>query len=427
MSPLLQFIRSASKLAAGNVGAQVISVGTAALLGRLFLPSAVGEYYLIFSIAALAAIVSTGRYETVIITVSGPRTAFLLYRISLLLNGLIAGILCVALLLFSIISSYRPLSDWNLEWPLGILLVFHMGVHQTLMAYANRCAKFGVMARARVVAALGNLGAVGAGALYARTPEVLVVASIASYLVAIAYLYGALRNDWSKSQYVGSKRYFALLARYWKFPAYGIPTGFLNSLVYAAPVFLLSIFYGAATSGSFAMAQRIIALPMNMITGAAAEVFRADILAAGSNDKILAVYRRTARILAAAALPFTILGVLSAPAVITLILGQRWETASIYAAILIPMYAARFVGSPLGYMLIFYHRLDLDFYFQLAWALVLGGLCALSAYFLSDRLTITVYAAINCLAFLIYIFWSWRLVIHQGRLGLPLPHSVSTI
>ena len=421
MPPFLQFIRSASKLAVGNVGAQAISVGTAALMGRLFAPSAVGEYYLIFSIAAMAALTSTGRYESAIITVQGRRTAYLLYRISMVLNALAFALLFIALLFFSIVSSYQPLTDWNLEWPFGIVLVFHMGVHQTLIAYANRCAMFGVMARARIIAALGNLAAVAAGSLYARTPEVLICASTASYLLAICYLYWALRNKCSAPLRASRKRYAAILTRYRKFPAYGIPTGFLNSLVYAAPLFLLSIFYGAATSGSFAMAQRIISLPMNMVTGAAAEVFRADILAAGNNEKIRTVYRRTARILSAGAIPFAIFGVLAAPWVITFILGQRWETASIFAAILIPMYAARIVGSPLGYMPVFYRRLDLDFYFQLGWAIVLGCVCALSAYLLSDMVTIAVYAAINCVAFLVYILWSWHLVVHQGRLPFSMP------
>jgi O-antigen/teichoic acid export membrane protein len=416
MPPFLQFIRSASKLAVGNVGAQAISVGTAALLGRLFAPTAVGEYYLIFSIAGMMALVSTGRYESAIITVQGRRIAYLLYRISMLLNGMTFAFLFATLLFFSIISSYRPLADWNLEWPFGIILVFHMGIHQTLMAYTNRCAMFGAMTRARIIAALGNLAAVAAGALYARSPEILIAASTASYLAAIIYLYWTLRHQWSVPLHTSRKRYAVVIARYWKFPAYGIPTGFLNSLVYAAPLFLLSIFYGAATSGSFAMAQRIISLPMNMVTSAAAEVFRADVLAAGSNENIRSVYRRTARILATGAIPFAILGVLAAPWVITFILGQLWETASIFATILIPMYAARLIGSPLGYMPIFYRRLDLDFYFQLGWAIALGCVCALSACLLSDMITITVYAAINCIAFLIYIFWSWRLVVHQGRL-----------
>src|ERR1043166_3663993 len=117
-----RFFQSSFKLAAGNLGAQLVSLATAALMGRLFLPTRAGQYYAIFGAAAIAALVSTGRYETAITTVPGRRTAFFLYKLSLTLNAAMLAALLILLLLFELVWRHRSPLDTDLKWLLGIVL-----------------------------------------------------------------------------------------------------------------------------------------------------------------------------------------------------------------------------------------------------------------------------------------------------------------
>jgi O-antigen/teichoic acid export membrane protein len=213
--------------------------------------------------------------------------------------------------------------------------------------------------------------------------------------------------------YGGHKRYLTMLVRYRKFPTYAVPTNFVNTLIYSAPLFLLSILYEPAVSGRFALVQRIVSAPMNVMTAAATEVFKSDLLAAADQQRRESVYRQTAKLLAAAAAPIALIGVLLGPWVITLALGERWREAGIYAAILAPMYAVRLIGSPMGYVLIFFRRLQLDFCIQLIWLVAVVLCFLLFAHNLSNRVPIALYSAVNCCAYLFYIALSWRIVSQQ--------------
>ena len=124
----------------------------------------------------------------------------------------------------------------------------------------------------------------------------------------------------------------------------------LNVVGLELPLLWMVAVYGTGAGGQFALAQRIVALPVGVVAGAVGQVYFAEAarLVHDGVPGLRALFLKTTRSLALTAIGPFALGAVVSPFLFGIIFGQAWTEAGLYVAILAPMYFLQFVTWPTG-------------------------------------------------------------------------------
>src|SRR5439155_20814770 len=148
------FARSVLTLMTGTTIANLIPVLLSPVLTRLYAPAEFGLFAVYGRIAALLAVLATGRYEMAIVLPAEDDDAFHLLGLSLLVVGLMIVVATVAVIAFHspLLGILRSpgLSSWLYLLPLGVLLA---GAIQALTVWLNRKRAYPRIAQSRILQA----------------------------------------------------------------------------------------------------------------------------------------------------------------------------------------------------------------------------------------------------------------------------------
>lgn len=186
------------------------------------------------------------------------------------------------------------------------------------------------------------------------------------------------------------------LKEYSDFPLYSSPQNLLNSISNNIPSLLLAQYFGTTVVGFYAIGIRAIQMPMNIITTALRQVLfqKASEVYNAGGDTYSLFLRATMSLLLLIALP-TILFILLAPAIFSILFGSDWQIAGDYARWLVIWLAVAFANIPSILFAQIYRKQKLlfiqDIFLLLcrALALILGGL------YLSALNTIICYSVVG--------------------------------
>lgn len=412
------FVFTGIRLAAGALGAQMVGFATAGLLGRSFIPGPVGSYLVCYTTASIVAFVSTGGLEYPLISERRARTAAVLRILSIRMSGITSVALSTAAA-WPFLSGQMPFVPKEAHWVLAAILVFPLGVHQALSAVANRHSRFADLARNRFVLTFANLGAILAGTWFAHSAEMLLIATILAYVCAISHLHWVLRPYSGPTRRIEFYYMAVVVRRFWKSTVVGVPARVANAIIYSAPLYFLNSRHNPEITGSFALVQKMIAAPINVLTGAANGAIRhgsAQHPPAGIAEE----FGRAAHLLIPTAAILAMAGLIIGPASVTALLGPKWPAAAAYSVFLIPMYLVRLVEMPLAQIAARQLSLTYRTVYLGCWtAVILATLwvCRASA---SDVMMVAVYSAVNSFIVLTNILMCWRTCTHGN---MPAGHS----
>ena len=248
------------------------------------------------------------------------------------------------------------LASWFLLLPLSLLVY---GLLQILTCRSLRAKRFTTLSSSRIAQALAMtvcqllaapLGMVG-----------LLFGQIAGQSSAFLVL---LRKDHSEGQVAATTANTVLTAqhetppdseslratakRYRRFPLYSTWGGMFNVIGQQAPPLLLAAWYSPAAAGFYALAQRLLSMPMTVIGSAVAEVFLSGAKEAITDGSIGGRIQRVHKLMAELAIPPLIVLMLSGPELFAFAFGSDWREAGLYSAWLAPMLYIVFVTSPLS-------------------------------------------------------------------------------
>jgi len=131
----------------------------------------------------------------------------------------------------------------------------------------------------------------------------------------------------------------ALLKQYIGFPKYSLLADFINGFINQLPLFLLNKFSGQASVGLYNMNNRILGLPILVVSSAVGDVFRQR-AASDYNEygNCRSIFLKTSRTLFfLSVIPFLII-VFFGEDIFAFVFGEGWRSAGIYAQILGIMY-----------------------------------------------------------------------------------------
>ncbi len=225
------------------------------------------------------------------------------------------------------------------------------GLYAVLRYWSTRMRQFACLKSSGiVVAASTSMFQVGVGLIGWTTGLALIWGWILGLAAGSGMLlqkawgdnFGLIRHSVSLD---GSR---AMLHRYWKFPLFGSWGALLNAVSFNAPVFLLSAFFSPAIVGYYALANRIVNLPLRLIGQSISQVFLERAASARSEGSLSQIVEKiTYYMIRLELFPILVLAVTGGD-IFRVVFGSEWQEAGSYLQILSLLLLARFVASPLG-------------------------------------------------------------------------------
>ncbi|HRI18196.1 MAG TPA: oligosaccharide flippase family protein, partial [Burkholderiaceae bacterium] len=182
----------------------------------------------------------------------------------------------------------------------------------------------------------------------------LLVAQLAGALAALAMLVLAMAPaDRVTSPRAGRAELAAAARAHADAPRYLWPAALLDTFTQQLPLVLIAAWYSQALAGQFSLAWRMLAVPLFMLSAAAASVFYQRMATLADRPRearalLLGSWRLFAGV---GALPALVVMLWGEP-LFVFVFGTEWAAAGRIAAVLMPMLWAMFVSAPTSSALI---------------------------------------------------------------------------
>jgi O-antigen/teichoic acid export membrane protein len=408
------FTRDVGVLGTGTTLAQVVTIGVLPVLSRLYTPAQFGMFGLFMSCLSIGGLLSAGSYERAILLPAEEREAAGVFGVAMLVALLTAGLGMIAVALvgpaFSAALGTPALSGWLYWLPVGTLVI---GVSEALKYWAGREQRFSLIGRARAIQMTATAAAqVALGAVRPMGGGGLILGRVGGIGLLAVLLGGPTWGRLGQAlRSLPARAYVGAAARFKKFPQFVTGSAVFSQAASAAPIFIIALNFPGDTVGQFAMIQRLLSAPMQLIGDAFEQVFfqrgSAEQQRTGSPRE--SVERTFLYLLLLIVVPVVILLGLGRDLMV-LVLGHPWDGAGRMAVWMAPLLGLSFVTAPLYPVFNLRERQELQFGFQAARIVLALGTVHLVGRATHDiRTTLLAYVAVECLMQLAALTVAFRL------------------
>ncbi len=333
--------------------AQVIPIAIIPILTRMFSPEDFGLLALYAACVSILGVVATGRYEIAIMLPKDDEDARLLLQLSMLVA-----------LFFSFLISI-PISIWNAQiarflgneniavWlylvPVSVLFT---GIYQALTYWNNRQKKFINTAVSRVNQSLFQ-GFSQTSLGFLQVSGGLICGQFVGIVSGLIYL---LKKDRNYKSLIRKSKINSIQKqgiKYHKFPTYGVWGALCDAGAVQMPVILLTKFYSNSVTGMFSLTFRVLNMPTSIISSAIAQVLFQKVVEISQTEpeKLNLYIIKMFLLLFIIYLPAVPVLFIWGESLFSIIFGNEWSQAGVYAGYLVIAVAVRFAVSPLSAVL----------------------------------------------------------------------------
>lgn len=386
---------------------QAIPLLGSLLIARLYVPAEFGTFSAWLGLVMTISILVTGRLEMSLVIVADgmPRKIAMAATLATIcgMAAVLFAILIVAYFLMPSLREVRP----------SLLLAFLpatllMALAQTWQSWAAAEGLYRELSLIRIAQALGVTGVqlfVGwldpsaQGLALGHALGVLIGILAAAYMMPLS-----LR---AFLPWIGFRnKLHDFWIRHRKFPLYAMPADFINTAAGQLPLFFIASKFGSESSGLYALAIRILGGPISLLGTAVLDVFKRS---AATSYRELGhcrhEYLRTFYVLGVLGVVLAFGVILVAEPLFAWAFGETWREAGLIAVWLMPMFALRFVASPLSYVLYIAGRQSVDLIWQCG---LLSMTILVFMLGLDFETSIKAYAAGYAFMYVIYLQLSYR-------------------
>ena len=400
MLPKNTFARGVSVLVGGSASAQLVVLLVAPVLTRLYTPDDFGVLAVYVGILSLFSVIASLRYELAIPLPEDESDVVALAMLSLLIIIVVAGLSGVMVFLckdsLAQVLQVPRLSNYLWLLPIGVFLA---GAYQVFNYWSVRLKHFAALAKTKlwqqVVTAAVQISAFKVGGIG------LIFGHASGQGIGVSMLVKKVitRENWARLPFAKIK-YVAW--RYRSFPIFSTSGGFLNAAGTQVPPILFASIFGAASAGFYALAHRIIALPMTVIGQAVGQVFLSNAAIeyrAGNLPQLVVSAQRT---LIKIILPPVLFLIVFGPEIFSIVFGETWVQSGEVASWLALWMLVSFSSSPLSTVFSVIERQALGMIMQAVLFLfrILG--ISLGAYHQDFMLAVILFSVFNVFGYLAY-------------------------
>lgn len=390
------YVRNVATLATGTSIAQAVSMLTAPVLYRIYSKVDYGTLGLYMAIVGVVGVFSTMQYLQPILLEKDDDDAKKVMWLNRLINTVMTLIVFVLVLLFGDylgeILGNKDIMPWLYLAPISI---FFTGQSQIFGIWANRKKKYKILSINGILTALLVPTVSISIGLYNNGPLGLFLGLLVSHIVPpIILLFTLTKDDDLGFKYLDWKIIKVKFKQYKNYPIYDLPSEFINRLTNQLPVFMLSAYAGPAIVGVYNLCIRMLGLPIQLIGGAIASVFRQK----ASDDynktgNFRGIYVKTFKSLSLLAILPLLIILIFGPNIFAIVFGEEWRDSGVFARIMIAMYMMKMIVSPLSYSWYIINRLRESFFIHI-YMLVSNFLIFAIGFYYSDNyfLVISLYS-----------------------------------
>lgn len=401
------FFRSTRLVLFGMVVAQAIPLLGSLLIARLYLPTEFGAFSTWLGVAMTGAVLVTGRLEmALVIEADGEPRRFAM-------SATLATICAVSVVLFVCVLGVYGLALDAHDLTPGLVLAFLpatflMAVTQTWQSWAAAEGFYRALSWIRIAQALGVTGVqVGVGWLM---PSALGLAIGHTLGVLLGVVVAMWMMPLSLRSFLPWIEFRTKLRAFWsshrRFPLFALPADLTNTVAGQLPLLFITSKFGADATGFYALALRILGGPISLLGTAVLDVFKRR---AATSFRDLGHckedYVSTFRVLFVLGGLLALGVMLVAEPLFAWAFGETWRQAGVIAVWLMPMFALRFVASPLSYVFYIAGGQRVDLVWQCG--LLMMTLLVFMAGFDFES-TVKAYAAGYAGMYVVYLFLSYR-------------------
>lgn len=401
--PKNAFARGVSVLVGGTVGAQALMVLASPLLTRLYTPEDFGLLAVYASILSLFTVIASLRYELAIPLPEKDSEAAHAAILSLLIVGLITAISALVILIsgdhLAKLINAPDMANYLWLIPMGVLAI---GCYQVFNYWAIRTKSFGTIAKTKISQSLATLAVQLSGFKLGVLALMLGQTggqSVGVMNLALPALKSPHFKDW---QWSDLKK---IAARYKSFPIFSTWGGFLNTASMQLPPLLFAIFFSAGVAGLYALAHRVLAMPMSLIGSAVGNVFFANAAEAYREDRLAPLFEAVYAKLVSIIMPVVLVLMIDAPRLFAVVFGENWQEAGELARWMAPWLAVVFVASPLSVLYEVLERQKFGMYFQGLMLLVRVVAIGIGFYYDSMLLAVILFSLFSMLCWIGFLIW----------------------
>ncbi|MCD6681075.1 MAG: lipopolysaccharide biosynthesis protein [Burkholderiaceae bacterium] len=398
------FWRSVGSVLTGTALAQAVPIAGSLVIARLYAPADFGRFSAWLGMVLLAGVALTGRLEAALaLEPDGEprRRAVVATAATVALSVLVVAVLLSMTLVLA------PASFQSVPRPLLVMFLpaaALVALGQTWQSWAAAEGLYRELSWIRIAEALCVTSLqVAAGVAFASADALATSQCLGLFLafvVATRLLPLGLPKD--RLVHVVGETW----RRHRRFPLLSLPADAINTAAAQLPVLIIAARFGADVAGLLALAFRTLGAPTALLGKAVLDVFKRQ----ASNSyrergECRTEYTQTFRVLAALSIAASVVVMIGSEPFFALAFGERWRTAGTMAIWLMPMFALRFVSSPLSYMSYIAGKQHLD----LAWQVCLLAM-TLATLYLPDRCAVAIlsYSAGYSLLYVGYLLMSYR-------------------
>lgn len=343
-------IKNSGKLLSANVIAQAISLLIYPVLTRIYSQADFGLLNLFSSIAGVALIVCTGKYQDAIPLEKEDKSASAVFHVGFFFLLSVSAILILFLPFSSSIANlFNAPALSSFLWLVPVF-VFCSGIWQLLLFWYTRKKNFTSISTYQVTNSLfsasGKWGLnylIHAGGLIYAT----VIAPFLSLAINIIYRWKSLKPlcviNLQQCSYVAKK--------YRNFPLFTTPRALVNTLSNSLPMLLLTPMFGLQQVGLWGMALTLSFIPINIIANSMYQIFFQH-TSHQVNDKQPVKYFLNKYLLLTSLFALLLFVPLyfCLPSLTAWLLGADWETTGHYIRWMLPWLFVTLLTSPHGYI-----------------------------------------------------------------------------
>jgi len=345
------FLRNVAVLSGGTALAQALNIALSPIITRLYTPASMGQLALFTSFLSFFLVGTSLKYELGIVSAETEREATQLSFLSFLFclpmgllgGGLIWFLSRYSLLGFGTLPRITPL--------LMIPAIIAGGAFFALRYWYIRHEKFTFISNnivmqhgARAITQTG-LGLIASGSVS------LFVGEVAGRFVGMGRMLRrylpSLKPHLRDSTIA---EYRGILGKHRKLLVYSLGSSYLDTLAANLALPLLVQAFGDSAGGHFGLVQRVLAVPLALISSSVADAFhsRMALHARQASKRMVPFFYRTSLfLLLAGGLPALAL-LLAGPKMFAFVFGRPWALAGTLAAICVPWFLTQFIVSPLS-------------------------------------------------------------------------------
>ena len=266
-------VARAGALGALTAAGQLLLVGTLPWYSRAFEPGAYGEYVIFVGTVGIIGVLAGLRYDSAIVLPRNDRLAGALTALVLLIAGLVAAILVLAVLLSERASTSGTALSAARHFGLGLAAATLIGALQRCLT--SWCVRDGRFLQIGIGQFGLSLVTVVAQLLLARLTGQL-SALVWGYLIALAVQSLCLTAPHLAHAWRGGMSWRAIriaARKYRRFPTYMVGYALASTVRDRLIQIMLGIGAGAAAVGRFGLAYRVAFAPNSLIYSAVSPVF----------------------------------------------------------------------------------------------------------------------------------------------------------